>query len=487
MRDAGGGISGFISRLRPVSGRTGLAETDRPAPARTPSATAPRPAGDLDTAPDDGDPHPAGPSPRARENGGARPPRAMAAATAATAATTAADPAARIGAAAERLRRTTPEPDTAPAPTPAVATRVPERAEAQEKAPDWPSTDPAVRLRAERARRRRSLFVGTAAAAALVAGTAIVLATRDDEPVTRSAPAAQRTQQGPVTLTHPPQWQTVDPAPPVLGVALEDPVALEPRGIPGFVPGSATLVAGRFANTDAGLLPPGLADRLETPPEGEPIRVGDLEGYRYRGLELPGEAGLVDLYVLATDQGTLAVSCFAGAEVTAALMRQCSAIAGSLETEGVAPVTLGPSAEYGAVLRGTITRLNRDRRTLRTRLARARTPDGQSRLSSRLASVYRDAAGRRRRRRSCARRRREPADRPPDAPRRQQLRPHGRRGAREQPRGVQPRARAGAPARGASRRAAAPSAGGRLSGELTRSQSLPVSAASRARRARDSA
>ena len=385
VRNAGGGISGFISRLRPGGSRTGYAETERPAPPRTPAGAAPRPAGELEAPQDDGDPHPAGPALAPPANGGA------------PAATS--DPAARLGAAAERLRRTTPVP--AAVASGAVATQTPTIARPEptpeptpEPEPEWPSTDPAVRLRAEQVRRRRSVLVGVVAAAALAAGTVIVLLTSGDDTATQQAPAAERTQQGPIELTHPPQWQTVDPAPPVLGVQLQDPVALEPRGVTGFVPGSATLVAGRFAQTDASLLPPGLADDLESPPRGEPIRVGELEGYRYRGLARPDEAGTFDLYVFGTDQGTLAISCFTGVEVTPAFRRQCAAIAGSLQTDGVTPATLGPSAAYGRTLRTTMDRLNRDRGTLRTQLRAARTPRGQARLSDRLAGVYRQAAGR---------------------------------------------------------------------------------------------
>lgn len=370
VRNAGGGISGFISRLRPGGSRTGYAETERPPPPRTPAGAAPRPAGELEVSHDDGDPHPA--------NGGTS------------------DPAARLGAAAERLRRAAPVPASVAASVPAAAPTIarPEPAPEPDPTADWPSTDPGVRLRAEQIHRRRSVLVGVVAAAALAAGTVIVLLTGGDDPATQQAPAAERTQQGPIELTHPPQWQTVDPAPPVLGVQLRDPVALEPRGVAGFVPGSATLVAGRFAETGATLLPAGLADDLESPPRGEPIRVGELEGYRYRGLARPDEAGTFDLYVFGTDQGTLAISCFTGVEVTPAFRRQCAAIAGSLKTTGITPATLGPSATYGGVLRTTMNRLNRARDTLRTQLRAARTPRGQARLSDRLAGVYRQAAGR---------------------------------------------------------------------------------------------
>lgn len=385
VREAGGGISGFFSRLRPGGSRTGLAETDRPAP--TPAGARARPVGELEAPSDDGDPHPAGPAARTPADS-----RGAAAGSA-----TDADAAARIGAAAERLRQTAPAPQATAAPpaSPAAAPwSAPGEAPEPEPAQEWPLTDPSVRLRRERARRRRSLLIGLAAAGALVAGTVIVLATGGDDEATQQAPAAQETRQGPITLTHPARWQTVDPAPPVLGVRLEDPVALEPRGVPGFVPGSATLVAGRFARTDATLLPPGLADRLEAAPRGEPIQVGDLQGYRYRGLARPEEAGTVDLYVFRTAEGTFAVSCFAGEEVSRAYLRQCGAIAGTLRVEGATPVPVGGSAAYGRAVRTTMAELNRSRSGLRTRLRAARTPQGQARLSDRLASVYRTAAGR---------------------------------------------------------------------------------------------
>ncbi|MBJ7331190.1 MAG: hypothetical protein JHC95_14940 [Solirubrobacteraceae bacterium] len=181
--------------------------------------------------------------------------------------------------------------------------------------------------------------------------------------------------------------------PPVLGVRLEDPVALEPRGVPGFVPGSATLVAGRLAEANAKLLPPGLSQKLSTATAGEPITLGPFQGYRYRGLSLPDEAGRNDLYVLATDQGTIAVSCFAGEEVSATYLRQCGAIAGTLQGTGLKPLPIGASPAYGAQLSRTMTELNASRTRLRSRLQDARTPTGQARISERTASIYRTAAG----------------------------------------------------------------------------------------------
>lgn len=367
-----GGISGLFGRLRP-GGREG---------AKTAATSADAPPAERDAARDDGDPHPA----RTPTYRAPRVPEPVAAVAAAPGAGD--DPAARLGEAAARLRRTAATPDTA---VPVAEPQ--EDAAAEPQTDDWASTDPAVRLRAERDRRRRGLIVGVAAAAALAAGTAIVLTRGDDEPSQAPAPAAETTQQGAVTLTHPPRWQTVDPAPQVLGVTLEDPVALEPRGVAGFVPGSATLVAGRFAKTDASLLPPGLKDRLEGTPTPEPIQVGDLKGYRYRGLTLPGEGGSNDLYVFRTSQGTYVVSCFAGEEVTRAYLRQCAAIAGSLKVEGAQPTALGPSPSFGRAMRATIVTLSRDRAVLRRRLARARTPQGQARISAQLARTYRQAAG----------------------------------------------------------------------------------------------
>lgn len=376
VRDAGGGISGLFGRLRP-GGREG---------AKTAASSTAAPPAERDAARDDGDPHPA----RTPTYRAPRPQEPVAAVAASPG--TADDPAARLGEAAARLRRTAGAPDTT-VPVAEPAAEPHDEAAAEPQADEWPSTDPAVRLRAERDRRRRGLIVGVAAAAALAAGTAIVLARGDDEPSQAPAPAAETTQQGPVTLTHPPRWQTVDPAPQVLGVTLQDPVALEPRGVTGFVPGSATLVAGRFASTDATLLPPGLKDRLEGTPTPEPIQVGDLKGYRYRGLTLPGEGGSNDLYVFRTSQGTYVVSCFAGEEVTRAYLRQCAAIAGSLKVEGAQPTALGPSPSFGRAMRATIVTLSRDRAVLRRRLARARTPQGQARISAQLARTYRQAAG----------------------------------------------------------------------------------------------
>lgn len=376
MRRAGGGITGLFGRMRPAT-RRGYAETERPAPARGGAA---RPAGELEAPRDDADPHPAPSAPAVTANGGGAPAPES-------------EPAARIGAAAERLRRATPPATGAPVATvPAPVAPAPAPApEPEEDAP--PAEDPAAERRAERARKRRTLLVGGAAVAALAAGTATVLLL-DDEPATQQAPAARETVQGPVALTHPPQWQTVDPAPPVLGIDLQDPVALEPRGSAGFVPGSATLVAGTLPATGADLLPPGLAETLEQAPEGEPVRVGDLEGYRYRGLAQADTGGTVDLYVFGTAQGTLAVSCFTGTEVNPDYRRQCETIAGSLQARGVEPVALDAAAAYSAAMQRTMSELNEGRSTLRRRLASAQTQTGQARAADRLASVYRRAGGR---------------------------------------------------------------------------------------------
>jgi hypothetical protein len=194
---------------------------------------------------------------------------------------------------------------------------------------------------------------------------------------------------GSVGLSFPAGWERVPEEPNVPGVRFRDPLVLAPDA-----PARARLVAGNVAASGPALLSAGLLDRLSGgAPQGEPVRLNDLEALRYRGLE-PGElAGQLQLYAVPTTRGVATVACTApGGAQAAGFRRDCESVAATLELAGAEPYPLGPSTEYASRLRGVTSRLAAARRTGTERLRGADTPDAQAAALSTLAGVYRRAA-----------------------------------------------------------------------------------------------
>jgi len=194
---------------------------------------------------------------------------------------------------------------------------------------------------------------------------------------------------GSIGLSFPAGWKRVSEEPNVPGVRFRDPLVLAPDA-----PAQARLVAGNVAASGPALLSSGLLGRLSGgAPEGDPVRLNDLEALRYRGLEPRELAGQLQLYAVPTTRGVATVACIApGGAQAAGFRRDCESVAATLELAGAEPYPLGPSTEYASRLRGVTSRLAAARRTGTERLRRAETADAQAAALSALAGGYRRAA-----------------------------------------------------------------------------------------------
>ena len=194
---------------------------------------------------------------------------------------------------------------------------------------------------------------------------------------------------GSIGLSFPAGWKRVSEEPNVPGVRFRDPLVLAPDA-----PAQARLVAGNVAASGPTLLSAGLLGRLAGgAPEGEPVRLNDLEALRYRALEPRDLAGQLQLYAVPTTRGVATVACIApGGAQAEGFRRDCESVAATLELAGAEPYPLGPSAEYASSLRGVTSRLAAARRTGTESLRGAETPGAQAEALSGLAGGYRRAA-----------------------------------------------------------------------------------------------
>ena len=203
-------------------------------------------------------------------------------------------------------------------------------------------------------------LAGVAAAAALGA-----VAAGDGE----SQPAPpKRLETGEVRLSHPADWRVARTAPRLAGVTLGDPVALSPPN------GGIELVAGRVEREALGL------------PRGQLVDLGGVIGRRYPGLREAGTSRRAVAYGVPAAEGAVVAACFGPASGAAA--SACERVASTVRPrrEGAALAAASPS--YARALSGVVRRLDRVRVKGRRRLARARTPAGQRRITARLSRDY---------------------------------------------------------------------------------------------------
>jgi hypothetical protein len=227
---------------------------------------------------------------------------------------------------------------------------------------------PALPRRA-RARRLRAVLLPIAAALVVIAGTAVAgyLVGRP-----HSAAGGRQISSGTVALTPPAGWRRAASPAPIRGLRLRDPVgATAPRG-------GAELVAGSVPGL---VFPDRLARHVDrTAPRPDPVRLGDLEAYRWRGLDA-GDTKLT-LLAAATGDGVIAVAC------TGSATGACERAATSLDAPGAGPASLDALAFYGSRLDQAIARLNRSRAADGARLRSATAPEAQAAAARDLARAH---------------------------------------------------------------------------------------------------
>jgi len=280
-------------------------------------------------------------------------------------------------------------PDRAPAA--AGATRL-SPAPAAPAAPAGPAAGAAPRAPAPVAepatggRRWAGVAVAALAAvvAAAVAGTLIGGGGEDAAPRSSNVAAT-----GGMSLRFPGDWETLRSPPAIAGLQLEDRIALGPRA----ASGREGLLAGRIASSRGPLLPAQLASSAGGSAKPTPVRIGQAAAFRFAGLRPRGFEGAVTVYLLLTDRGKAAITCFARVP-SPRFDARCAEVGGSLELTGARALDIAPNARYAKAVSDLLAGLARDRSAGRRRLGAAKTSVAQGRAASALAASCEAAARR---------------------------------------------------------------------------------------------
>jgi hypothetical protein len=225
---------------------------------------------------------------------------------------------------------------------------------------------------------RFAVIVVAAGALAIAAGSwagSQVATPAEPEP---PPPAPRTVSVGPAQVIVPPGWRSI----PVerSGVA-----GLDAERAAVFVRGSGRVIAEFGPASDASLLPPALRAAFRGPlPPSARVQLGGRPASLYPDLPISGAAERVDLAVLTTTAGVLALACRAGDDCAKEL--QAATVQGA--------ATLVPSASLALALRlpTVVERLDRNRRAHRAALARANALWRQGRLARRLSADHAAAA-----------------------------------------------------------------------------------------------
>jgi len=235
------------------------------------------------------------------------------------------------------------------------------------------------------ARARVGAWAATALVGALAVGAGAVAILSDSE---RSIPDRARAGRvalaGQLAVSYPSSWERLDRPTDVPGLALDDPIALAPKGDDR----GGGLLAGRVRGSVSALISRAESGANQAAGRPQPVRLGTLEAYRYTGLNPPAFDRSLTLYVVPTTAGVTAVVCFSEPFAARAFMPECERVATTLRLTGSRPVPVVLSRKLAEALDATVTRLNSARTTGARRLAAARTPAGQARIAAGLARAY---------------------------------------------------------------------------------------------------
>jgi hypothetical protein len=280
-------------------------------------------------------------------------------------------PAAAGPAAGGRAGATAPSATPAGAPTAAASTRL-------AGAPTAPASVPAG---VPAARERRVPLVPIAAVVVgLLAVVGFVVGGSGSEE--GGADFTSSASAGNLGLSFPSSWERQSAQPRIPGMKMSDPIVLA-SGQEG------RLEAGLVAAEGPTLLPAGFRKRLPGDLEpGEPVGLGELQAYRYDGLEPNGANRPLTLYTVPTTAGVATIACSASAEAGAAVLDECEAVATTLELSGAEAFALGPDEAYAKSLGEVLEKLSSAREGGEAALGRADTQGAQGAAADRLAGAY---------------------------------------------------------------------------------------------------
>src|SRR5205807_8452118 len=100
-----------------------------------------------------------------------------------------------------------------------------------------------------------------------------------------------------LTLTFPDSWQRTASGPSVPGLTLANPLSLSPGGSAA----QGALQAGQTGATDHTLLPAAFLAALPSKPQpNDPVHLGKVQAYRYKGLKPKGFTQALTVYAVPT-------------------------------------------------------------------------------------------------------------------------------------------------------------------------------------------
>ena len=291
-----------------------------------------------------------------------------------------------------------PSPPTQPSPVPPAPGPTAPAARPQPPVAEPVATRPAVTERPAPAARAPAAAPAPPRAApartapgrlALAAGLLLVLAVAafllgrsgSDDQGSDSQPVAA----GALTIDAPTDWRPAGSEFAVPGLDLNDDVTLAPDG---DAAGGA-MTAGMTDAQNASLLPAAFLARLdEVPPRDDQVELGELEGYRYEGLEPKGFKPPLTVYVSPTSHGVATVACAGPAGGGSGFLSQCESAATTLGLVSGTAFPLGGGERYAAKLDATFNRLNAARRRQAAALRKASTAGKQAAAADDLAASY---------------------------------------------------------------------------------------------------
>jgi hypothetical protein len=132
---------------------------------------------------------------------------------------------------------------------------------------------------------------------------------------------------------------------------------------------------------------------MRQPPSPAVVSLAEAQAYRYSGISIPGFDKSVTLFVIPYPGGNATgLACYASPAVSADL-RTCQHIVATLRFAGRSQsYDLTPQPEYARSLSATISALNAQRLSLRTKLATGATPNAIQHFAGRLAHAFAHAA-----------------------------------------------------------------------------------------------
>jgi len=199
---------------------------------------------------------------------------------------------------------------------------------------------------------------------------------------------ANSSSVGDIELSFPSEWQRTTTAATIPGLDFSQPLALAATSKSSS--SGQSLISGEVNATGPSLLPATFTSAVSGgPPHGEPVLLGSLEAYRYRGLTVKGLSGPLTVYTVPTTAGVATIACLSPSAT--AVTTQCSQIAATLKLSGATAFGLAPSQQYASSLEHTFSTLRSAAGTGESHLKSATSAAAQASAAAQIASAY-DAA-----------------------------------------------------------------------------------------------